>query len=495
MQPVVVQQVDREFGHSCCHSSQPDYEYNSCCSLCRYCDLNDCCRCCPIGKYNHCVRFLLTLLCLSWFVIFILVLCVPAMGVFSYYDEMPLRSYDTVLLDPRDVKSYGSISVGQVGVPLVVRTFRPRPVLNSAPVSSQLNVTLAMTAQDAFCYVSFHVTPGSSLRMTLPSPHFSVEVYESSPSVSFANPVFVQSCSSSPLSHTYQASADTYAHFAFLCCGFCETSINATFNVQMYQYNVSNALATYTAEGAAEAAKMYGYTAVHVPLAFDETGTVAIVTAPTALELPPVIYYPESNRGRLRIVGAPNAFIWRMNVRDELWWPLVVFFATAATVGMVVGCMLMRKRCKRKVPFGRRDGHWNNAVVPFDNSVSQYGAPPAYEMREWPVVPLPPRVYPVPVPPEQVNDSSPAMDKSSAWPPKVVDDHDSGTLAEPSLDSSGSLPDTDQSVLCVVCLERRRELLLLPCHHICLCSGCAGRCRTCPICRSPIQRFEHVFLA
>ena len=47
---------------------------------------------------------------------------------------------------------------------------------------------------------------------------------------------------------------------------------------------------------------------------------------------------------------------------------------------------------------------------------------------------------------------------------------------------------------CMVCMERPRAALLLPCRHNIVCAGCAtallGRARGCPLCRTPIARFE-----
>ena len=42
--------------------------------------------------------------------------------------------------------------------------------------------------------------------------------------------------------------------------------------------------------------------------------------------------------------------------------------------------------------------------------------------------------------------------------------------------------------MCVVCQEREKTTLLMPCHHLCLCSGCAARTelKSCPLCRCDI---------
>ena len=42
-------------------------------------------------------------------------------------------------------------------------------------------------------------------------------------------------------------------------------------------------------------------------------------------------------------------------------------------------------------------------------------------------------------------------------------------------------------VTCVVCLSAERNVLLLPCKHLVLCSACAAKVSVCPLCRSVVQ--------
>ena len=42
-------------------------------------------------------------------------------------------------------------------------------------------------------------------------------------------------------------------------------------------------------------------------------------------------------------------------------------------------------------------------------------------------------------------------------------------------------------VTCVVCLSAERNMLLLPCKHLVLCSACAAKVSVCPLCRSVVQ--------
>jgi hypothetical protein len=43
------------------------------------------------------------------------------------------------------------------------------------------------------------------------------------------------------------------------------------------------------------------------------------------------------------------------------------------------------------------------------------------------------------------------------------------------------------NVLCVICLEKRRDTVLVPCGHLASCLECCGALCQCPVCRSPIH--------
>ena len=57
------------------------------------------------------------------------------------------------------------------------------------------------------------------------------------------------------------------------------------------------------------------------------------------------------------------------------------------------------------------------------------------------------------------------------------------------------------ATLCVVCICERKEMLLLPCKHVCLCEDCVGSImqqqkplQLCPLCRTPIESNIKVFV-
>jgi hypothetical protein len=52
--------------------------------------------------------------------------------------------------------------------------------------------------------------------------------------------------------------------------------------------------------------------------------------------------------------------------------------------------------------------------------------------------------------------------------------------------------------LCVVCEESKKQVMLLPCKHMCLCKGCAAEClfktlHECPMCRAKIENSMEVY--
>ena len=50
---------------------------------------------------------------------------------------------------------------------------------------------------------------------------------------------------------------------------------------------------------------------------------------------------------------------------------------------------------------------------------------------------------------------------------------------------------------CAVCMDKQRDSVLCPCHHMCVCVSCANTlkesCGQCPICRQQITEIIHVF--
>lgn len=60
---------------------------------------------------------------------------------------------------------------------------------------------------------------------------------------------------------------------------------------------------------------------------------------------------------------------------------------------------------------------------------------------------------------------------------------------------SAELERQKEEGLCVVCLDARREVVLKPCNHYCVCQMCADSLapKMCPMCRKRIQRIERIY--
>lgn len=50
--------------------------------------------------------------------------------------------------------------------------------------------------------------------------------------------------------------------------------------------------------------------------------------------------------------------------------------------------------------------------------------------------------------------------------------------------------------VCVVCRTNPREIILLPCGHVCLCEDCSVDITSgCPVCRAPISQKSPAYIA
>ncbi|KAM0045491.1 putative transcription factor C2H2 family [Helianthus debilis subsp. tardiflorus] len=65
-----------------------------------------------------------------------------------------------------------------------------------------------------------------------------------------------------------------------------------------------------------------------------------------------------------------------------------------------------------------------------------------------------------------------------------------------SVDSGNDFDGSDSSKECVICLSEPRDTTVLPCRHMCMCSGCAKVLRfqtnRCPICRQTVERLLEI---
>lgn len=58
----------------------------------------------------------------------------------------------------------------------------------------------------------------------------------------------------------------------------------------------------------------------------------------------------------------------------------------------------------------------------------------------------------------------------------------------------------EENFLCVICHLQQREVITLPCGHICMCFDCSRQClstsnRLCPICRLAVDSSHLIYLS
>jgi len=52
-----------------------------------------------------------------------------------------------------------------------------------------------------------------------------------------------------------------------------------------------------------------------------------------------------------------------------------------------------------------------------------------------------------------------------------------------------------ESALCKICLDKRADVIFLPCGHIVSCPQCAPALDSCPVCRKPVMGLVKAFFA
>jgi len=72
------------------------------------------------------------------------------------------------------------------------------------------------------------------------------------------------------------------------------------------------------------------------------------------------------------------------------------------------------------------------------------------------------------------------LDEDTPSAPSIVDDDSDTQPSAPSMIQTFHTPE------CVICLERKSCVILLPCGHMCSCAECCVDLRQCPLCRSTI---------
>lgn len=92
----------------------------------------------------------------------------------------------------------------------------------------------------------------------------------------------------------------------------------------------------------------------------------------------------------------------------------------------------------------------------------------------------------IPVPQENVEASQPTAMEVDSDPFAAIKEANDQDMTEADLEEEH----------CAVCLDKRGNVVLLPCGHICVCPTCARKlklCPICPICRTPIAKAHVVY--
>ena len=69
--------------------------------------------------------------------------------------------------------------------------------------------------------------------------------------------------------------------------------------------------------------------------------------------------------------------------------------------------------------------------------------------------------------------------------PETIADKENQTLGNEKQKEVRSAHDDDSK--CVVCIDAKKCVAIMPCKHMCVCEECIELLKTCPICRIDIE--------
>ena len=53
----------------------------------------------------------------------------------------------------------------------------------------------------------------------------------------------------------------------------------------------------------------------------------------------------------------------------------------------------------------------------------------------------------------------------------------------------------EQNMLCCICMSDKKDIMIVPCNHLCVCNKCIGAINDkCPICRGVVDLYEKIYL-
>jgi hypothetical protein len=124
---------------------------------------------------------------------------------------------------------------------------------------------------------------------------------------------------------------------------------------------------------------------------------------------------------------------------------------------------------------------------------------PAAPVAPAPVAPTP--AASAPVAPTPAAAAPPQPPKPPAWT-RARQTTTTCVAASPVSESAVSAVSAGSAVVdaeyaeceCIVCMERERDTVLIPCGHVALCHACTAGMTTCPVCMGPIADVIHLEL-
>eukprot|EP00026_Physarum_polycephalum_P021205 Phypoly_transcript_24300.p1 GENE.Phypoly_transcript_24300~~Phypoly_transcript_24300.p1 ORF type:complete len:171 (+),score=52.84 Phypoly_transcript_24300:70-513(+) len=137
-------------------------------------------------------------------------------------------------------------------------------------------------------------------------------------------------------------------------------------------------------------------------------------------------------------------------------------------------------------------------------SSSSSAPPPPFYSASYPLT-LAPSYSSPPASPTYPPPSSPSYppakqvvdDPTAVYPPPQH--YAAAPSAPPVSEASSSALNASGSKVCVVCMERPKEVVFLPCGHVATCQACAAHVidsghPNCVMCRAPIQSTTKIFM-
>jgi len=90
-------------------------------------------------------------------------------------------------------------------------------------------------------------------------------------------------------------------------------------------------------------------------------------------------------------------------------------------------------------------------------------------------------------PSASLDETAPSAPMAEPEDDRQLDGGERASSVQPS-----SVIETFKTGECVVCMERKSEIIFLPCGHLCSCVRCEPDLTHCPLCRTPIQQRVHL---